>query len=65
MASRVSRTVRAQAKGAAKDLKAIVKDVAEAARDVAKKHGVKRSVTIVKGQTTSKDQPRRIRIIKD
>ena len=65
MASRVSKVARAKAKGAARDLKAIVKDVAEAARAVAKKHGVTRSVTIVKGQTVSKDKPTRIRVIKD
>ena len=65
MASRVSKVARAQAKGTARNLKAVVKDVAQAARAVAKKHGVKRSVTIVKGETMSKDKPTRIRIIKN
>jgi hypothetical protein len=60
MASRVSKVARAKVKGAARDLKAVVKDVAEAARAVANKHGVTRSVTIVKGQTISKDKPTRV-----
>jgi hypothetical protein len=65
MASRASKGARAQAKSAGKGLKAIIKDVAESARAVAREHGAKRSVTIIKGQTVSKDQPSRIRIIKD
>ena len=52
------------AKHPKEQLKAVVKDIAEAARAVAKKHGAKRSVTIVKGQTVSRDKPTRIRIVK-
>lgn len=52
------------AKSPKKQLKAVVKDIAEAARSVAKKHGAKRSVTIVRGQTLSHDKPTRIRIVK-
>jgi hypothetical protein len=64
MTSRASKTVRAGAKGAAKDLKALIKGVGAAAREVAKKHGATKSVTIVKGQTISKDQPTRIKIVR-
>ena len=48
-----------------KALKTVVHDIAKAARAVARKHGAKRSVTIIKGQTVSKDKPVRIRIVKD
>ena len=60
MASRTSKTVRAQVRKSARTLKAVVKGVAAAAREVAKKEGATRSVTIVKGVTTSKDKPTRI-----
>jgi hypothetical protein len=53
------------AKSPKKQIKAAVRDIADAARAVAKKHGVKRSVTIIKGETVSKDKPTRIRVIKD
>lgn len=62
--SRSSKATRAKAKRAADELKAVVKDVAAAARTVAKRHGTKKSVTITKGVTTSKDQPNRIRIVR-
>jgi hypothetical protein len=48
-----------------KQLKAVVQDIAETARAVARKHGARRSVTIIKGETVSKDKPARIRVIKD
>lgn len=48
-----------------KELKAVVHDIAEAARAVTRKHGARRSVTIIKGQTVSKDKPTRIKIVKD
>lgn len=62
--SRASKKVRAQAEATKNDLKARIKAVGAAARKVAKKHGAKRSVTIVKGQTISKDKPTRVRIVK-
>lgn len=48
-----------------KQLKAVVQDIAETARAVARKHGARRSVTIIKGETISKDKPTKVRIIKD
>jgi len=64
MSSRASKVARAQAKSASKGLKALVEGVATSARAVAQKHGAKRSITIVSGQTVSKDKPARIRIVK-
>lgn len=60
MASRASKAVRTQVKRTARELKAAVKGVAAAAREVAKQEGATKSVTIVKGRTTSKDKPTRI-----
>jgi hypothetical protein len=64
MASRTSKAVRAQVKKSARSLKTAVAGVAAAAREVAKKEGATKSVTIVKGVTTSKDKPTRIVIRK-
>lgn len=64
MASRASKTARAHAKDVAKDLKALIEGVGEAARTVAKKHGATNSVTIVQGQTISKDKPTKITVVK-
>lgn len=63
--ARTGSAARTKVKSAAKELKGIVKGVAAAARAVADTHGAKRSVTIIKGQTVSKDQPNRITVVKD
>ncbi len=59
-----SKVARAKAKSASKALKQAVLEIAESARAEARRHGAKKSVTIIKGQTVSKDKPTRIRIIK-
>ena len=60
MASRAGKAVRTRTKQSARELKSAVESLAEAARTLAKKHGTTRSVTIVKGKTTSRDKPRKI-----
>lgn len=62
MAARPSSAARSKARQAAGELKDLVKAIGKQARAVAEKHGATKSVTIIRGVTTSKDRPTRIKV---